>query len=221
MTWVLILLLCFLGVRQEAVEEPPALDGSILIELVPDGLPPLNSADARLSVALIDDSDDLLAQIDAWRETSKLALEPLIKRYMYLAERLTQSASAADSEERERLKTEIRSLEAQKDALLKAYCVKIQKLLASQTRKRLDVAADSLPVTLEAVSPGVYRAHVILAVQTTQYHWFEPFRIQGGDRLAIRLSRENVKNPDWTGFNWWSFMNLDFSKHHSISHDNE
>ena len=221
MTWVFILLLCFLGVSNEAAEEPAAFDSSVVIELAPEGVPPLDIADARLSVALIDDSSDVLAQIDAWREASKPTLEPLIKRYMYLAERLAQLTNAADSHERQRLGAEMRELETQKDKALTAYRANIRTLLAAQTKKRIDVAVDSLPVTLEALSPGAYRAHVILTVKTTQFHWFEPFHIQGGDRLAIRLSREHIKNPDWTDFNWWSFMNLDFSKHHQIPHDNE
>jgi hypothetical protein len=30
----------------------------------------------------------------------------------------------------------------------------------------------------------------------------------------VTLTRNNLKNPYWTDLNWWSFMNLDFSKHH-------
>lgn len=220
MTWIFILLLCFLGVSNEAVEEPAAFDGSVLIELAPEGLPPLDVADARLSVALIDDSGDVLAQIDAWREASKPTLEPLIKRYMYLAERLAQPSNGADSQERLHLGAEMRVLEAQKEEVLNAYHVKIHNLLTSQTKKRIDVAVDSLPAAFEALSPGAYRAYATLTVKTTQFHWFEPFYIQGGDGLTIQFTRNNVKNPDWTDVNWWSFMNLDFSKHHSIPYNN-
>ena len=214
MTWLLIVLLCFLGVRENVVEEPAAREGSVMIELAPDGLPPLRNA--RLSAALMDDADDLLGQIMAWRDASKPALEPLIKRYMHAVERLAQRSNAADSDERQRLAAEVRSLEAQQEALLTTYRRQIGDLLASHTLKRREMAAVSLPMCLDGMSPGKYRIHVILTVETTQFHWFEPIQLQGGDRLAIRLTRENVKNPDWTDFNWWSFMNLDFSKHHQI-----
>ena len=212
MTWIFLLLLCFLGVREEG-SEPGACDGTVIIELAPDGLPPLEHA--RLSAALMDDADDLLAQIMAWRDASKPALEPLIKQYMRSVERLMQ-LSAGSSDERQRLSADTAVFEAQTYAILERYRLQIRGLLASHTLKRREMAAVSLPMRLDGMSPGRYRVHVILTVETTQFHWFEPIQLQGGDRLAIRLTRENVKNPDWTDFNWWSFMNLDFSKHHQI-----
>ena len=212
MTWLLIVLLCFLGLREEGLE-PGACDGAVIIELVPDGLPPL--ANARLSAALMDDADDLLGQIMAWRDASKPALEPLIKQYMRSVERLIQ-LPAGSSDERQRLIADTAVLEAQTYAILERYRLQIRGLLASHTLKWREMAAVSLPVCLDGMSPGKYRVHVILTVETTQFHWFEPIQLQGGDRLAIRLTRENVKNPDWTDVNWWSFMNLDFSKHHQI-----
>lgn len=217
MTWLVIIFFCFLGVREDGLELA-ALDSAVIIELAPDGLPPL--ANAHLSAALIDDADDTLAQMMAWRDASKPALEPLIKRYMYVVERLTQRSVAANSNERQRLAAEVRALEAQKEALLTPYRRQIRELLELHTLKRLEMTAASLPMRFDA-PPGRYRLHVILTVETTQFHWFEAIQLQGGDRLAIRLTRENLKNPDWTDVNWWSFMNLDFSKHHAISHDNE
>ena len=82
------------------------------------------------------------------------------------------------------------------------------------------------------VAPGKYRLYGILAFSTTTLRWFEPIVVKcgvqnsfrkagvqnsfckGGDRPTVYLTRDNIMNPYWTELNWWSFMNLDFSKHH-------
>ena len=174
----------------------------------------------ELSISLLADDDDVLAQIEALREQSKAELEPLVKQYMYTAEELTQLALQQSDEQhtrqdKDRLLSVFATTEKNIQAVLKHYEAMIDSIIRRYTlRKVTDVSVCSESIPFKEIPPGTYRVYGVLTFATTALTWFEQIRIEGGGCHTVHFTRENRKNPYWTALDWWSFINLDFSKHH-------
>ncbi|MBD3304762.1 hypothetical protein GF339_00260 [candidate division KSB3 bacterium] len=204
-----------------AAPEPSKHTGEVLITVQYEGGAEfLARYQPRLTVSLLDDRDDLLTQIERLREASKGELEPLMRQYMYLAESLTQIAlQQAPPQQKVQKQAQIADrfhrIEQKLSHVLTQYRTRIASLLRKHTLRTLPAKPlSAAPRRFKAIPPGRYRIYTVLRFATTTLTWFEPVQIQGGDRPNILLTRENMRNPDWTELNWWSFMNLDFSKHH-------
>jgi len=175
---------------------------------------------------LLTDDDDILAQIEQLKEQSKAKLEPLVKQYMQAAEKLTQLALEVGTDrekqdEKKRLHNIFTIAEKTLNAILKKYRGVIDSLIEHHTLQtftmplsRIMHHVSSINHQFENVAPGKYRVYGIMAFSTTTLRWFEHITVKGGDRHTIYLTQDNITNPYWTDLNWWSFMNLDFSKHH-------
>lgn len=194
--------------------------GTITVRLGNDMLTAIASEpEAVLQLTLLADDDDLLADIETLREQSKLELEPLMKRYMYAADALVKLSSDADlneeeRQERTRLHEVYQNTDAQIQSILNRYRGDIEHQLRTHT---LDTATLSLKysdVHTFQCRPGRYRMYAVLTFSTTTLTWFDAIIVQGGDRHSLKLTREGLMNPFWTDLDWWSFINLDFSKHH-------
>lgn len=175
----------------------------------------MNHAEIRLQ--LLDDRADLLAQIEALRQQSKAELEPVIKAYMYAAGALTRLASQNSPEQQsqqEQLSRTFKASEQQLYAILARYRESIRTIMQRDMVQTHALSASTGTISLKKLASGSYRVFVIATFATTRLIWFESVTIKGGDRLRIELTRNNLKNPYWTDLNWWSFINLDFSKHH-------
>jgi hypothetical protein len=171
---------------------------------------------------LLNDKDNILAQIEQLKEQSKAELERLIKQYMLAAEMLTQLAVKTGTESitqhtKDQLSEDFKVNKKRIDAVLEHYQTAIDTLIEQHT---LQTHTTSVPrITHHAsrirnIAPGKYRLYGVMTFATTTLRWFEPIVVKGGDRHTVYLTRDNLMNPYWTDLNWWSFMNLDFSKHH-------
>jgi hypothetical protein len=100
------------------------------------------------------------------------------------------------------------------ETVLERYRMLIDARLQRDTIKTLTSSYPTVTSQFENVAPGTYRLYGVMTFATTTLRWFEPIVMKGGGRYSITLTRENLLNPYWTDLNWWSFMNLDFSKHH-------
>jgi hypothetical protein len=174
---------------------------------------PLPQDDLHLTLVLLDDTPDLLAQITALQEKSKPELEPLIKQYMYAAEMLGRLA-LSESEKRTQFLQQFVEVEQQINIILDGYRKQIDEILESAALLSTTCSSITESCSLSDVVPGNYRIYAELSFSTTMLQWFEPIEVKGGDSVPVNLTRDNLKNPYWTDLNWWSFMNLDFSKHH-------
>jgi len=176
--------------------------------------------DARIHLSLLIDDEDLLSQIELLREQSKPELEPLIKQYMYTAETLTQFAlknkNVRDTQQKkEQFMKVFTTTQKRIHTVLAQYKAVIKSIIQRHTLRTLhDKSAFSDQLQFSELSAGRYRVYGALTFATTSLTWFEPIHVKGGGRYTVTLTRENMMNPDWTELNWWSFMNLDFSKHH-------
>lgn len=167
----------------------------------------------QLRVALLDDTTDLLAHITRLQEDSKKGLEPLVKRYIHAAEMLTQ-LRAATAEEKAPIIQRFRRAERQIDDILSSYRQQIDQLLERATLNMYTASTLDESFVFSGIPSGNYRVYAELMFSTTTLRWFESVSVKGGDDGSVNLTRDNLKNPYWTDLNWWSFMNLDFSKHH-------
>ena len=171
---------------------------------------------SRITLFLLDDRQDLSRQLTEWREESKAQLEPLIKKYMYCAELLTRLAGQQErTDEKTRALLAFHEQETQIQRLLNDYSARIDQIFQEQTlqiRRENGRAAER--IEFYDIPPGKYRVYAILTYATTTFQWFEALSLEGGDTVSCALTRENLKNPYWTDLDWWSFINLDFSKHH-------
>lgn len=199
---------------------PAAKFGEITVTLpAAQEIAVLPNAAFSLRLALLDDRENLLAQIEQLKEQSKAELEPLVKEYMYAAGVLTQLAAQSEAEptarqtQAQRLKA-FKTAEQQIAAVLAHYRTRIEARLQQNTLQTRTFSARTGNARFERVAPGQYRLLAALTFATTTLRWFEPILVKGGDRPTVRLTRANLMNPYWTDLNWWSFINLDFSKHH-------
>jgi hypothetical protein len=174
---------------------------------------PLPQDDLQLTLLLLDDTHDLLAQMTALQEKSKPELEPLIKQYMYAAEILGRLA-VSESKKRTQFQQQFAEVEQQINNILDNYRKQIDAILESAALLSNMCFSITESCFLPDVAPGNYRIYAELSFSTTTLRWFEPIEVKGGDSVPVNLTRDNLKNPYWTDLNWWSFMNLDFSKHH-------
>lgn len=174
--------------------------------------------DAHIALYLLDDNDDTFTQIEALREQSKAELEPVIKQYMLTVEALNQVASQKKkglNPEKDRLLSTFKVIEEQVGLILEEYKERIDKLIQGHILQTIRMKFPvSEPLWFKELFPGKYRVYGELTFSTTRLRWFEPLIIRGGDSYTIIFTRQNMQNPYWTELNWWSFMNLDFSKHH-------
>lgn len=185
--------------------------------LYPDNIEALKKYEPHLELSLLADDDDILGQITALQEQSKPALEPLVKHYMHAAETLNRSsAGTVDSpQQRAQLIRNFTTAETRIQEVLERYTPIITEILqrhARQKIRRTPLLTNTL--TVQDLPPGRYRIYGVLTYATTTLTWFEPVYLQGGDCRTITFTRDNLNNPYWTTLNWWSFLNLDFSKHH-------
>ena len=179
-----------------------------------------------LQCYLLTDSSDILSQIEQLKEQSKAQLEPLIKQYMLVAETLSQITLNAPTDkekqaEKNRLHKMFNKTEKTINNILEQYRAVIDSIIHHHTIRTCTMSLSSVSPQLSTLScqfrhipSGGYRIYGVLIFSTTKLTWFEPVSIKGGDSYTVNLNRDNIKNPDWTELNWWSFMNLDFSKHH-------
>lgn len=175
---------------------------------------PLPEGGVRLTLTLLDDADDVLARITALQEASKPELEPLIKRYMHAAEMLSRLSQAA-SEQRAQFRQQFDEAETHISHILARYHQQLRRIVEHAAVASQTCAALVADCRLADVKPGQYRLLAELSFSTTTLRWFEPVEVKGGDSpVSVLLTRDNLKNPYWTDLNWWSFLNLDFSKHH-------
>jgi hypothetical protein len=175
---------------------------------------PLPQDDFQLTLVLLDDTHDLLAQITALQEKSKPELEPLIKQYMYAAEMLGRLA-VSESEKRTQFQQQFADVEQQINNILAGYRQQIDGVLEAAMLASVTCSSLKTDCLLSEIKQGKYRVHAELSFSTTTLRWFEPVDlIKGGDNVTVMLTRDNLNTPYWTDLNWWSFMNLDFSKHH-------
>jgi hypothetical protein len=173
-----------------------------------------------IQLSLLDDRDPILAHLEQLREQSKGELEPLVKEYMRIAGTLTQFAVTADTgqlpqEKKTQLVQTFKTTEKAIETVLERYRMLIDARLQRDTIKTLTSSYPTVTSQFKNVAPGPYRLYGVMTFATTTLRWFEPIVVKGGDRYTITLTRENLLNPYWTDLNWWSFMNLDFSKHHN------
>lgn len=174
--------------------------------------------DAHIALYLLDDQDDIFTQIEALREQSKAELEPVIKQYMLTVEALNQVASQKKkglNPEKDRLLSRFKAIEGQVDLLLEQYKERIDTLIEGHILQTIRMEFPvSKALCFKDLLPGKYRVYGELTFSTTRLRWFKALIIRGGDSYTIIFTRQNMQNPYWTELNWWSFMNLDFSKHH-------
>lgn len=192
--------------------------GEFVVELLyPHDFEALRCDNPRLEITLLVDDDDLLRQTTALQEQSKPELEPLVKQYMYAAEALNRvrTEERSHQEQQARLMQSFTSAERRIRQVLERYASLIARLLDRHTcRKFYKTPLTTTTLTFRDVPPGQYRAYGVLTYTTTRLTWFEPVHIKGGECRTITFTRDNLYNPYWTDLNWWSFVNLDFSKHH-------
>ncbi len=174
---------------------------------------PLPEDGLQLAVTLLDDAHDIFAQITALQEESKPALEPVLKRYMYAAEMLGR-LPAADAEKRAQFHQQFSEAETQINRILAGYRQQIYDILDNAALMSTACSSLTEACSLSGVASGKYRVSAELSFSSTTLRWFEPVEVKGGEAISVSLTRDNLKNPYWTDLNWWSFMNLDFSKHH-------
>jgi hypothetical protein len=172
-----------------------------------------------IQLSLLDDRENIFAQIEQLREQSKAELEPLVKQYMQTAEALTQLAVKTNTGQsarhtRERLLNAFKTTEKNIQMVLEHYRTLITARIQQDTIETLTLPDPTVNGQFGNVTPGRYRIYGVMTFATTTLRWFEPIVVKGGDRHTVDLTRENMTNPYWTDLNWWSFMNLDFSKHH-------
>jgi len=192
--------------------------GTLTIRRVyPQAIPAVVGETPKLQFFLLSDADDLVAQIVRLQEQSKPELEPLVQQYMLCAEQLIRIASRRDQErqpEYAQLLQSFQAAEAQIQMVLARYRAQIDRVLQAHL---VNVQTGNLELDHAAfreIVPGAYRLYVVMTFATTTLRWFEPIIVKGGGCHSVTLTRENLMNPYWTDLNWWSFMNLDFSKHH-------
>jgi hypothetical protein len=118
------------------------------------------------------------------------------------------------SDEKAQFIQQFREAEQQIEEVLTEYRKPIEILLNNATivSKTYSSWEESFP--FHGIEAGIYRVYAELSFSTTTLHWFEPLQLKGGGDSSVILTRDNLNNPYWTDLNWWSFMNLDFSKHH-------
>lgn len=169
-----------------------------------------------ITVSLLGDRQDLGGQLTRLQEESKPQLEPLIKQYMFAAEQLTHLRGHKErTEEREQTLRSFHEQETRIQHILDDYTVQIAQIFQQQTLQiRREEGRAVEYIEFHEIPPGNYRVHAVLTFSTTTLHWFEALRVEGGDTALCVLTREKLNNPYWTELNWWSFINLDFSKHH-------
>ena len=181
-------------------------------------------------ISLLSDKNDILSQIENLREQSKVELEPLVKQYMLTAEKLTQLTAKTDVDtaqtiqrSKKRLFIDFKEVGEKIDAVLQHYQTTIDSLIEQNTLQTLSISSSRATYQFSNIAAGKYRIYGVMTFSTTTLRWFEPIVVkcgvqnsfcQGGDRPTVYLTRDNIMNPYWTELNWWSFMNLDFSKHH-------
>jgi hypothetical protein len=172
-----------------------------------------------IQLSLLDDRENILAQIEQLREQSKVELEPVVKQYMQTAETLIQltmktRAGQAPQHTREQLVNTFKTTEQNIEAVLERYRPIIAARIHQATIETFTLSDPTVNAQFGNVAPGPYRIYGVMTFATTTLRWFEPIEVKGGDRSTVNLTRANMMNPYWTDLNWWSFMNLDFSKHH-------
>ncbi|PIE35541.1 hypothetical protein CSA56_03815 [candidate division KSB3 bacterium] len=179
----------------------------------------LDAYSPRLTLCVLDDRQDIGAYIERLREESKPVLEPLVRRYMLSSEALTRLTVRRDSpaiqKERSRLRADFSSANEDIDSILAYYRRRIDRCIEQAIIRHLaEMPVRSDAIVLRELPPGTYRVYGVISFATTTLHWFEGVTLEGGESHSIILTRTNMMNPYWTDLNWWSFMNLDFSKHH-------
>jgi hypothetical protein len=183
-----------------------------------------------VQISLLSDRNDILSQIENLREQSKVELEPLVKQYMLTAEKLTQLTAKTDADttqtiqqSKKRLSSAFKAIEKEINAVLIHYQAIIDSRIQQNTLETFMLSCSDVSCHFQNVAPGKYRIYGVMTFSTTTLRWFEPVIVKsgvqnsfckGGDRPTVYLTRDNIMNPYWTELNWWSFMNLDFSKHH-------
>jgi hypothetical protein len=208
-----LLALCFTMPLTVAAE----LSTDIFIQVeIADKLPNFSWEQSRIKVFLLDDRHNLSRQLTDLQEESKAQLEPLIKEYMYTAELLTRLAAQKEkAEERTEALLSFHEQETQIQRVLDGYAAQIDRIFQEQTLQiRREEGQAVERIEFHDIPPGKYRVYAVLTFATTTLQWFEALSIEGGDTVLCALTRENRHNPYWTDLNWWSFINLDFSKHH-------
>lgn len=192
--------------------------GTILVEIVyPHALELLTQYEPQLEITLLADDEALMGRIHALQERSKPELEPVVKQYMYAAEALNQIRTGKIPQQQQtQLMQSFTAAEKRIQQALERYTPLITDLLQRHTCQKIHKMPPlaALTLTVKDVAPGRYRVYGVLTYATTTLTWFEPVHIEGGERRTITLTRDNLHNPYWTELNWWSFINLDFSKHH-------
>lgn len=192
--------------------------GELVVELLyPQELETLAQYEPRLEITLLADDNNLLGQINALQNQSKPELEPLVKHYMYAAEALNQlrTREIPDQQQQEQLMQSFTAAEKCIQQVFERYTPLITDLLQRQTHQKIHkTPLATTTLTLKDIEPGQYRVYGVLTYTTTTLTWFEPVHIKGGECRTITFTRDNLHNPYWTELNWWSFVNLDFSKHH-------
>ena len=191
--------------------------GELVVELLyPQNLKTLAQYEPQLEITLLADDDDLLGQIDALQEQSKPELEPLVKQYMYAAEALHQSRTGKITQHQQtQFMRNFTAAEKRIHKVLERYTPMITDLLDRHTRQKIrNTPLLTATLSFHDLAPGQYRVYGVLTYTTTRLTWFEPVHVKGGERRTITFTRDNLHNPYWTALNWWSFVNLDFSKHH-------
>jgi hypothetical protein len=214
--WVLALWIGFYGFHcvAEEAQAPGDITVAFKYAVAPDVFvqsPP------TLQILFLSDHDDIFSQIEALKEQSKAELEPLVKQYMYAAETLMTSAAEArqaDQQTQKRAAELFKTAETHIEVVLARYQLQIDSLMQQHTLMTAMLTLLPAERRFTQIQAGKYRVYAVLTFSTTALRWFEPVEVKGGGRHTITLTRENLMNPYWTDLNWWSFMNLDFSKHH-------
>lgn len=170
-------------------------------------------------ISLLSDTDDILAQIEDLREQSKTELEPLIKQYMLTAEKLTRLTTQTDAgqtiqQTKKQLSNNFKAIDERIHTVLVHYQKIIDSRIQQHTLKTFILPGSVINHQFKDIAPGKYRLYGVMMFATTTLRWFEPVVVKGGDRPTVYLTHDNMMNPYWTELNWWSFMNLDFSKQH-------
>ena len=136
---------------------------------------------------------------------------------MRVTEALTKLATTAretHQAQQEQLVRRFTILDLHIQEILDAYQVQLDALIKQRTVRTLSCPGITEPCRIADIPPGRYRLYGVVTFSTTTLRWFEAIVLKGGDRPTVILTRENLMNPYWTELNWWSFINLDFSKHH-------
>ncbi|GAK56072.1 hypothetical protein U27_03034 [Candidatus Vecturithrix granuli] len=212
--WLIILMAVMCGYARPSRCEGR---GELVIEvLYPPDIETLAKYDPQFQITLLADDEDILGQIKRLQDQSKPELEPLVKQYMYAAEALNQFKNGKITDQQQaQLMQSFTVAEKRIQQVLERYTALITVLLQRYTHQKIPNAPFATTIlTLRDVAPGHYRVYGVLTYTTTTLAWFEPVHIKGGERRTITFTRDNLHNPYWTELNWWSFVNLDFSKHH-------